>query len=239
MQATQALNGTYGLPAITERTLSEADQAAVRSLYGTPRKSRFDRGKNSEQYRRQSGAGGRWATSGLKTWKPARSWPAVSPMRSGGLASTACPLATTGRWSSISSRSLIAALTAAGTLTTAELPVTFERKPGLRQRAFRSVEIASRLRVVADKPTPLNYVLVPPQNSSPALNPRFIGINGELSTVPVPAVAGKKLTLSVAGEGLDQIPGTGLVFSSPFITIDQASLGLSNSAVRRRLLVSR
>ena len=34
MQASQALNGTYGLPATTERALSEADQAAVRSLYG-------------------------------------------------------------------------------------------------------------------------------------------------------------------------------------------------------------
>jgi len=34
MQATQALNGTYGFPATTERTLSETDQAAVRSLYG-------------------------------------------------------------------------------------------------------------------------------------------------------------------------------------------------------------
>jgi len=36
-------------------------------------------------------------------------------------------------------------------------------KPIGRQRAFRSVEIASRVRVVADKSTPLNYVLVPPQ----------------------------------------------------------------------------
>jgi len=31
------------------------------------------------------------------------------------------------------------------------------------QRPFRSVEIASNLRVAADKPTALNYVLVPPQ----------------------------------------------------------------------------
>src|SRR4029453_11478222 len=34
MQASQALNGTYGLPAITERRLRDAAQAAARSLYG-------------------------------------------------------------------------------------------------------------------------------------------------------------------------------------------------------------
>jgi hypothetical protein len=66
--------------------------------------------------------------------------------------------------------------------------------------------------------------MVPPQNSAPALSPRFIGINGELSTVSVPVGPGKKITLYVGGEGVDQIPGTGLVLSSPFMTIDPASL---------------
>jgi len=58
------------------------------------------------------------------------------------------------------------------------------------------------------------------------LNPRFIGINGELSSVPVPAETGKKFTLYIGGEGVDQIPGSGLVLSSPFITVDPASLTL-------------
>ena len=39
MQASQALNGTFGRPATTERTLSEADQAAARSLYGPREKT--------------------------------------------------------------------------------------------------------------------------------------------------------------------------------------------------------
>jgi hypothetical protein len=67
---------------------------------------------------------------------------------------------------------------------------------------------------------------VPPQNFAPALNPRLIGINGELSTVALPVAAGTKLTLYVGGDGIDQIPGTGLSVSSPFITIDPASLTL-------------
>jgi hypothetical protein len=40
----------------------------------------------------------------------------------------------------------------------------------------------------------------------------------------VPVAPGKKIKLYVGGEGVDQIPGTGLVLSSPFMTIDPASL---------------
>jgi hypothetical protein len=84
----------------------------------------------------------------------------------------------------------------------------------------------SRLHVVADKPSQLNYVLVPPQNSPPKLIPRFIGLNGELSSVPVPVAGGDKITVYVGGEGVDQIPGNGLVLSSPLMSIDAASLTL-------------
>ena len=80
--------------------------------------------------------------------------------------------------------------------------------------------------MLADEATALNYVLVPTQTSLPGLTPRFIGLNGELSTVPVPVAPGHKLTLYVSGAGVDQIPGNGLVLSSPFMTIDPASLTL-------------
>ena len=83
-----------------------------------------------------------------------------------------------------------------------------------------------RVRVAADKSTQMNYILVPPQNLAPELNPRFIGSNGELSTVPVPLVAGQRITVYVSGEGVDQIPGTGFLINSPFMTVDAASLTL-------------
>ena len=238
MQATQALNGTYGLPATTERTLSEADQAAVRSLYETPEKVGSIEGRiqnNIDGSLVPVAAGHVWIED-LETGR----------VIAGGVTNALGRFNLSGvpegnyraMVEYVQSPSAGSAATAAETLTTTELPTAAElpavaelstavdRKPALRQRAFRSVEIAGRLRVTADKPVALNYVLVPPQNSSPALRPRFIGINSELSTVPVPATAGKKLTLSVAGEGLDLIPGSGLVFNSPFITVDQASLGL-------------
>ena len=95
-----------------------------------------------------------------------------------------------------------------------------------KQQGFRSVEIGGRVRVTAGKTTQLNYVLVSPNNLAPGLNPRVIGSNAELSTVPVPLAAGKRVTIYVSGEGVDQIPGSGFVVNSPYITVDASSLTL-------------
>lgn len=214
MQASQALNGTYNLPATTERTLSEADQVAVRSLYGGGGKA------GSVEGRIQNSSDG-----SLLPAAAAHVW--IEDLYTGKVIASGLTAAN-GRFSLNSVppgvyRAMVEyleepvneleALNAAG-----------DRKAVGKQRGFRSVEIGSRLRVAADKTTALSYVLVPPQNSPPALVPRFIGLNGDLSTVPVPVAAGKKITLYVGGAGVDQIPGGGLVLSSPFITVDAASL---------------
>lgn len=214
MQASQALNGTYGLPAITERTLSDADQAAARSLYGPREKT------GSIEGRILSSVGG-----GLLPAIAAHVW--IEDLDSGKVMASGLT-SSSGRFNFNSVppgnyRAMVEyideavkeadALTAAG-----------DRQPSVRGHAFRSVEMRSSLRVITDKPTPLNYVLVPPQNSAPVLIPRFIGLNGELSSVPLPVAAGEKITVYVGGEGVDQIPGNGLVLSSPLMTIDPASL---------------
>src|SRR5882672_9637384 len=216
MQASQALNGTYGLPAITERTLSEPDRAAARSLYGAREKVGSIDGKilNSMD-------GSLVGATAANVW--------VEDLRTGKV--MASSLTTAGGRFIISSvpageyRAMVEYLDAPVTEAEA-LSAASDHKSAGRQRSFRSVEVSGRVRVVADKTTALNYVLVPPQNSAPTLNPRFIGINGELSTVPVPVAAGKRFTLYVSGEGVDQIPGSGLIVSSPFVTVDPASLTL-------------
>jgi hypothetical protein len=219
MQASQALNGTYGLPAITERKLSDSDESAIRSLYGAQEKVEKS---GSIEGRIQSSTGG-----SLVGATAAHVW--IEDLATGKV--SASSLTTAGGRFTISDvapgeyRAMVEYFEAPVTEAEA-LSAASERKAGGRQRAFRSVEISGRVRVVARKSTTLNYVLVPPQNSAPALNPRFIGTNGELSTVPVPVAAGKKITLYVSGEGVDQIPGTGLVVSSPFVTVDPASLSL-------------
>jgi len=215
MQAFQALNGTYGLPATTERALSQADVTALRSLYGTREKV------GSIEGRIQNSIDGN-----LVSATAAHVW--IEDLADGRVVAS-CLTTAGGRFNITgvppgNYKAMVEYLDMQPGNSTALSGAT-DRKPA-RQRAFRSVEITSRLRVVPDKTTPLNYVLVPPQNSPPALNPRFLGINGELSTVPVPAAAGEKLTLYIAGSGVDLIPGSGFVLSSPFMTVDPASLTL-------------
>jgi len=213
MQPTQALNGTYGLPAITERTLSDSDQAAARSLYGPREKTGSIEGRilSSVDGSLLPATSAHVWIEGLENGKVMAS--SVSN-RSGRFSFDSVP---PGNY-----RAMVEHLDTA----VVESSAADDRLPAERERAFRSVEIRSNLRVVADKVTPLNYVLVAPQNSPPGLVPRFVGLSGELSSVPVPLAGGEKITVYVGGEGVDQIPGNGLVLSSPFMSIDPASLTL-------------
>lgn len=214
MQASQALNGTYGLPAITERTLSEADQAAVRSLYGSQEKTGSIEGRIFSS-----------VDGSLLPAAAAHVW--IEDLDNGKVMASGLT-SSNGRFNLNSVppgkyRAMVEYIDPA-TDDAEALKAAGDRQSSGRARVFRSVEIRSSLRVIADKPTPLNYILVPPQNSAPTLLPRFIGLNSELSSVAVPLAGGQKLTVYVSGEGVDQVPGNGLALSSPFMTIDAASL---------------
>lgn len=56
------------------------------------------------------------------------------------------------------------------------------------------------------------------------LNPRFVGMNGDLSTMPIPARAGNTLTIHLAGEGMDQMTIAGLSITSPYFKVVPGSL---------------
>jgi hypothetical protein len=220
MQASQGLNGTYGLAAVTERSLSDVDRVAIREVYGPCENQGVVDGKIFN-----SNDGRLLPIQGAHVWlEDSNSGRIVASGRtdsSGAFRIGCVPPATY--------RAIVEYLDGP-TPDSMALTGVSDYKFTVGGRAFRSVEINSQLQIAADKTTPLNYVFVPPQNTLPLLNPRFLGTNGELSTIPVPANAGTKLTLQVAGEGLDQIPGTGLSVSSPFITVDAASLTLQRFA---------
>ena len=195
MQGRQAVNGTFGLPALTERTLSEEDRQKVRSLYGPRQRLGRVEGRLADN-----------RTPGV-----------LIPLNG---ASVWAENIANGRVIASDLTAEDGSYKLEG-LTPGQYRVIVASGPEAAQK-FRSFELASQLTVKADTPALLNSSLVPAQAS--ALNPRVIGLNAELSNVALPLVAGKRVKIYLGGEGVDQVPGTSISVNSPFFTVDPASL---------------
>lgn len=200
MQPRQAFNGTFGLPAMTERTLSEDDRQKIRSLYGSKEKVGHIEGKLADN--RTPGALA--PLSGVNVW---------------------AENVTTGRViaSDVSAADGSYRLEglAPGQYRVLVSPRS-EDELATGPQKFRSFEVSNLVTVKSDNASSLNYHLVPPQAS--ALSPKTIGMNAELSTVPLPLEPGKRVKIYLGGEGVDQVPGTSIVVNSPYFTVDPASL---------------
>lgn len=222
MQAHQGVNGTYKLPAFTERTLSEDDRTRVLSLYGSSERLSAIEGKltnsslggypvplqGAHVWVEESGSG-RVVASGITSANgnyriesiPAGQYRVLTEYLDG-------PVETEDASGSVA------------------INLANPANPTRAQRAFRSVEIRNLVRVRAAATTRINFVVVPPHSGPPILKPRLLGTNGDLSATPLPAEAGKKLTIYVGGEGVDQVPISGISVMSPFMSIDPDSLTL-------------
>lgn len=207
MQSRQGVNGIYKLPALTERTLSEDDRARLRELYG-PRD-----GSGAIEGKLLNGFPGNDPTpvAGAHVW--------VENLGSGRVVASA----TTAADGSFQIGNVLP-----GEYRVLSEPLNEVEVPGLvgLRQAFRSAEIGSQVSVKANASSTLSYVLTPPQSTEPSLKPLLIGANGELSTTPVAAAAGQKITVYVGGVGLDQVPSSGFSMMSPFLTIDPGSITL-------------
>lgn len=211
MHAAQGLNGVHGSAAITARSLSDADIAAIRELYGGCENSGTLKGKIHI-----SGQSGLLAAGGAHVW--------IEDLSSGGVIASSFTT-TRGEFR----LGCVPEGDYRVMIEHSELLVTEDPGRGKavgRPRQFRSTEINGNVRVDAAKTTNLNYVLAPPQNSARALQPGFFGANGDLSVVPLLVEPGARLTVYIEGAGVDQVPGNGFVISSPLMIIDASSLTL-------------
>jgi len=213
MQAHQAANGTYGLTAFTGRTLSEDDRQHVRSLYGPGLHAARIEGRLVDN-------------SSIGTTIPLGSVGVWAEMVASGRVVASDIAAEDGSYNLEGLppgeyRLLAESRNANGSLS--EVSAAQNGTTG-SQRRFRSFELANQVVVRPDTVKTVNYNLVPPQNSQPALNPRVIGINGELSNTTVPLETGKRAKIYLGGEGIDQVPGTSISVTSPFFGVDPASL---------------
>jgi hypothetical protein len=94
-----------------------------------------------------------------------------------------------------------------------------------RLLADRAVESLRQLNIAAGETIRQDIAL---ETEKRTLLPRVFGSNGHLSTIAVPLVQSRRYTIFVGGEGLDQVSGSGISVTSPFIKVNPASLTLQS-----------
>lgn len=222
MQPRQAKNGVYGLPAFTQRTLSEDDEAGARALYG----SRNGMGSLSGRLIANGPAGQSQAIFGGHVF--------AEDVLTGRVVAGSVTLASGEfRLSAIApghyrliGQSLEGPVTAADIASAGgSYSALAETRPPFRSFVEEGSGASQAVAVTSQAATSLGFIRL--STPPPTLQPRVIGMNGELSTAALPLAPGETVTVYVGGDGLDQILANGISVSSPFITVDPASLALA------------
>lgn len=206
MQSRQAINGIYRLPALTERTLSEDDRSRVRALYGPHGGSGAIAGKLL------SGFPGTKAIdlAGLHVW--------AESLSTGRLIASDLTAA--------DGSFFLGAIPPGQYRVLAQPPAPGESDSIAPPPQFPSVELGDKVNVSTDITSALDFVLPPVAGRASFLQTRLLGTNGELSTSPIVAAAGERLTVYLAGEGLAELPAAGISVTSPFMSVDPVSVTL-------------
>ncbi|HEY0407507.1 MAG TPA: DUF4214 domain-containing protein [Pyrinomonadaceae bacterium] len=208
MQPRQGQNGVYSLPALTPRTLSEDDRAAIRNLYGP---------RNGLGAIAGTLTAGGAPVFGGHVWAENQGTGQVFggnvSFSNGGFAISGLPA---GNYR-VSAEPLDEPIPAN------QIGSTSGPYSGLQatQPLFRTTELANNVTVTADAITLFNAANA--TSGAPTINPRLFGINSQLSTVPVQVAAGNTYKLYVMGEGLDRVSAQGVTISSPYLTVNQAT----------------
>lgn len=214
MQPRQAKNGVYGLPAFTQRSLSADDIAGARALYGeqsayssisgrlTTNTSGRARSIFGAQMFAEDVATGNVVGSSVSSSSGAYR---VDGLHAGVYRVFAQPLDGAVEPDEIGG-------------STSSLSQT---TPLFRSFVASNNSPSQSLNVSANSSVKLSFFVFP---RTPSLTPRFIGMNGELSTAPLPLRAGDSFTIYVAGEGVDDVSWEGISISSALINVVPGSL---------------
>lgn len=103
------------------------------------------------------------------------------------------------------------------------------------QAALSTKESQAQLSVAAGETVEQNIRL---EEGSATLRPQVFGSNGHLSTIAVPINQGGRYTIFVGGHGVDEISGSGITVTSPFIKVNPASLTLQSGVDYQYPIVS-
>ncbi len=217
MQPRQAMNGLFGLPAFTQRSLSYDDIAGARALYG----SRIGTGSLLGRLVTNSFGGQSQPVFGAHVFAEETSTGRViagnltvhsGDYRIDGLPGGTYRVIGQGLEGPIEPQEIATARGSYAGLVDTTPPF----------RTYIATKANSQLIAVnADKTTTLGFFV---SSNVPQLAPRLIGMNGELSTVALPISRGKKIRVYVAGAGIDEVLPSGISSTSPFISIDPESV---------------
>lgn len=217
MQPRQGKNGLYKMAASIPRTLSDDDRAGVRALYGA---------RGTDGKTRSGAVTGTISYAGGAPVYGANVW--AEEMETGRVSASNITLANgTYRIEGLppgSYRLWVEALD--GIVTAGEIASSRGSYAGLGLSPlppFRTQEIGRVKVATAGASVQLSAQL----SSLPVLlNPSFIGINEQLSTIAVPLAAGRTYTLYLGGDGLNtnQLSAGGITVDSPFVSVNPASV---------------
>lgn len=217
MQPRQAKNGLYHLPAFSQRTLSDDDYAGARFLYGPRTGLCSISGKlmTSDFGRAQTVFGGHVFAEDVATGKilAGSITLANGDYHLVGLIPGAYRLI---------GQSLNGPVDARDIASNGSYSGLTETSPAFRTFVGAGSTLRPAIRLRADSAVDRSFFIF--SNPGPALQPRVIGMNEELSTAALPLEAGKTFTIYVGGYGLDDLLANGISASSPFITVNPASL---------------
>lgn len=215
MQPRQAKNGVYGLPATTQRSLSADDQAHARSLYG-PQTGSSISGRLTTNV-----AGRARMIYGAHIFAEDMAGNVVSGSISNASGNYRLEGLRPGVYR-LFGQSLNGAVTA---LDIGQAGTYFglnDTTPEFRSFVGSASTPSQSLNISGNTASRLSFFVF--TNRLPALTPRLIGMNAELSTAALPLKAGETFTIYLAGENLDQVSIEGISLSSPLMEIDSTSL---------------
>ena len=216
MQPRQARNGVYGLPAFTQRTLSPDDVAKARALYAP------DAGTSSISGRLITNILGRArAVSAAHIY--------AEDVATGNVVASSIS-SPSGQYRvdglapgvyRIFAQPLDGPIGAAdiGSVNSSQLGL--DTSPAFRSFVASNSKPSQSVNISGDANLKLSFFVFP---HTPALAPRLIGMNGELSNTALPLRPGQTITIYIAGEDVDELAENGISFSSSAIRFVRDSL---------------
>jgi predicted Zn-dependent protease len=213
MQPRQGTNGLYEQAALSSRTLSDDDRAGVHALYGAQENYGVIAGTITDA----AGA----ALQGAHVWAEDASTGRVvagnETLANGSYRIEGLP---SGHYRLVSEHGNGPAEDAENDFAKG---VYAEIKDS--QGALSTAEPPNQINVAAGEVVQQNISL---EQGNTSFKPQVFGSNGHLSTVAVPISQGKRYTIFVGGRGVDEINGSGISVTSPFIKVNPASLTLQS-----------